>query len=46
MRAVARNLRLELLREHLDRALGDDEDLVDPDAAVRAVTAAEGALNA
>ncbi|GAA3084056.1 phospholipase D-like domain-containing protein [Pseudonocardia yunnanensis] len=45
-RAFARNLRLELLREHLDRAPGDDEDLVDPDAAVRAVNAAAGALDA
>ncbi|WP_433294616.1 phospholipase D-like domain-containing protein [Pseudonocardia sp. CA-142604] len=45
-RAFARNLRLELLREHLDRAPGDDEDLVDPDDAVRAVNAAAGALDA
>jgi len=45
-RTFARNLRLELPREHLDRAPGDDEDLVDPDAAVRAVNAAAGALDA
>ena len=31
-RRFARNLRLELAREHLDRAEGDDADLVDPAA--------------
>ncbi|AGL19654.1 phospholipase D-like domain-containing protein [Actinoplanes sp. N902-109] len=36
-RVYARNLRLSLLREHLDRT-GDD-DLVDPESAVRAVCA-------
>jgi phosphatidylserine/phosphatidylglycerophosphate/cardiolipin synthase-like enzyme len=30
-RCFARDLRLQLAREHLDRADGDDEDLVDPD---------------
>ena len=29
-RVFARDLRLELMREHLDRAPGDDADLVDP----------------
>jgi phosphatidylserine/phosphatidylglycerophosphate/cardiolipin synthase-like enzyme len=29
-RRFARDLRLELLREHLDRSVGDDADLVDP----------------
>jgi phosphatidylserine/phosphatidylglycerophosphate/cardiolipin synthase-like enzyme len=43
-RVFARDLRLELLREHLDRAPGEDADLVDPDDAVRAVTAAADAL--
>jgi phosphatidylserine/phosphatidylglycerophosphate/cardiolipin synthase-like enzyme len=44
-RAFARELRLELMREHLDRAPGDDDDLVDPDSAVRAVDAAADALD-
>jgi phosphatidylserine/phosphatidylglycerophosphate/cardiolipin synthase-like enzyme len=44
--AFARSLRLELLREHLEREPGDDADLVDPDGAVRAVTAAADALDA
>jgi phosphatidylserine/phosphatidylglycerophosphate/cardiolipin synthase-like enzyme len=44
--AFARDLRLELLREHLDRDPGDDTDLVDPDGAVRAVEAAADALDA
>jgi phosphatidylserine/phosphatidylglycerophosphate/cardiolipin synthase-like enzyme len=41
-RAYPRGLRLELLGEHLDRT--DVEDLVDPDDAVRAVSAAADAL--
>jgi phosphatidylserine/phosphatidylglycerophosphate/cardiolipin synthase-like enzyme len=41
-RVYARNLRLSLLREHLDRT--DDEDLVDPDSAVRAVSGAADKL--
>ena len=45
-RRFARDLRLTLLREHLDRADGDDADLLDPDDAVRAVTAAADALDA
>jgi phosphatidylserine/phosphatidylglycerophosphate/cardiolipin synthase-like enzyme len=36
-RRFARNLRLELLREHLDRAPGDDTELVDPHTAFAAV---------
>ncbi|OZM81051.1 phospholipase D family protein [Pseudonocardia sp. MH-G8] len=42
----ARGLRLELLREHLDREPGDDADLVDPAGAVHAVEAAATALDA
>jgi phosphatidylserine/phosphatidylglycerophosphate/cardiolipin synthase-like enzyme len=45
-RTFARELRLTLLREHLDRA-GDgsqDEDLLEPDTAVRAISAAAAAL--
>ena len=45
-RRFARDLRLTLMREHLDRADGDDDDLLDPDDAVRAVTAAADALDA
>ena len=51
-RRFARDLRLRLLREHLDRADGDDgdgpddADLLDPDDAVRAVRAAADALDA
>src|SRR4051794_10365553 len=45
-RVFARDLRLELLREHLDRGPGDDADLIDPVDAVRAVTAAADALDA
>lgn len=45
-RVFARELRLELLREHLDRAPGDDGDLVDPIDAVRALDTAAGALDA
>ena len=35
-RSFARTLRLELAREHLDRASGHDEDLIDPLSAFRA----------
>jgi phosphatidylserine/phosphatidylglycerophosphate/cardiolipin synthase-like enzyme len=35
-RSFARNLRLELTREHLDRDIGDDTDLVDPGSAFAA----------
>ncbi len=45
-RVYARELRLALMREHLDRAPGEDKDLVDPDDAVRAVSAAADALRA
>jgi hypothetical protein len=44
----ARELRLRLWREHLDRA-GDgseDADLLDPDSAVRAISASAQALQA
>jgi phosphatidylserine/phosphatidylglycerophosphate/cardiolipin synthase-like enzyme len=44
--AFARALRLELLREHLDREPGDDDDLIDPDAVVRTVEATVDALDA
>jgi phosphatidylserine/phosphatidylglycerophosphate/cardiolipin synthase-like enzyme len=43
-RRFPRELRLSLLREHLDRADGDDADLIDPDGAVRAVTEAADRL--
>jgi phosphatidylserine/phosphatidylglycerophosphate/cardiolipin synthase-like enzyme len=45
-RTFARELRLELMREHLDRAPSDDDDLVDPESAVRAFNAAADALDA
>jgi phosphatidylserine/phosphatidylglycerophosphate/cardiolipin synthase-like enzyme len=45
-RSFARELRLELLREHLDRRPGDDADLLDPDETVRAVEATADALDA
>jgi phosphatidylserine/phosphatidylglycerophosphate/cardiolipin synthase-like enzyme len=51
-RRFARDLRLTLLREHLDRAddgsedVTDDGDLADPDVTVRAVNAAADALDA
>ncbi|MGI5214713.1 phospholipase D family protein [Plantactinospora sp. CA-290183] len=41
-RRFARDLRLALWREHLDRS--DDDDLLDPDSAVRAISAAADAL--
>ncbi|GAB2909349.1 phospholipase D-like domain-containing protein [Rhodococcus aerolatus] len=43
-RVFARELRLELLREHLGRAEGDDADLLDPMDAVAAITAQVTAL--
>ncbi|GAA4684492.1 phospholipase D-like domain-containing protein [Phytohabitans rumicis] len=43
-RAFARDLRLRLMREHLDRS--DDAGLIDPEAAVRAAVAAAQALEA
>ncbi len=43
-RAFARNLRLALAREHLDRGIGDDADLVDPYSAFRAFAASAAAL--
>jgi len=47
-RAFARDLRLELAREHLDRAAdgSEDADLLDPDDFVAAVEAAATALQA
>ncbi len=45
-RRYARDLRLELAREHLDRADGDDADLVDPHAAFDAYAASAAALDA
>jgi len=45
-RVFARDLRLELLRQHLDRVDGDDADLWDPDGAVSAVVSAADALDA
>ncbi|MCA2214780.1 phospholipase D family protein [Jidongwangia harbinensis] len=41
-RRFARDLRLELMREHLDHT--DDADLVDPETAVRTVSASADAL--
>lgn len=45
-RAFARDLRLRLLREHLDRAAdgGQDDDLIDPSSVVAAVTDSAQAL--
>lgn len=45
-RWFARNLRLRLLREHLDRTTDDDTDLLDPNDTVRALHAAADALEA
>ncbi|MDF2967538.1 MAG: phospholipase D/Transphosphatidylase [Nocardioidaceae bacterium] len=45
-RTFARDLRLRLVREHLDREAGTDDDLVDPEACVAAMTAAADALDA
>jgi phosphatidylserine/phosphatidylglycerophosphate/cardiolipin synthase-like enzyme len=44
-RVFARDLRLELMREHLDRAPGDDADLLDPHDAVAAMEIAATALD-
>ena len=44
VRRFARDLRLELLREHLDRAPGDDADLLDPQRAAEAVRSSAEAL--
>jgi phosphatidylserine/phosphatidylglycerophosphate/cardiolipin synthase-like enzyme len=43
-RRFPRELRLALLREHLDRTEGDDHDLLDPDDIVRAVRASADTL--
>jgi phosphatidylserine/phosphatidylglycerophosphate/cardiolipin synthase-like enzyme len=43
-RAYARNLRLQLAREHLDRSDGDDGDLCDPLSAFHAFARSAGAL--
>jgi phosphatidate phosphatase APP1/phosphatidylserine/phosphatidylglycerophosphate/cardiolipin synthase-like enzyme len=45
-RVFARDLRLRLMREHLDRADGDDADLLDPASAVAALRASATALDA
>ncbi|MDQ2796755.1 MAG: phospholipase D family protein [Actinomycetota bacterium] len=45
-RTFARGLRLELSREHLDRACGDDTDLVDPVSAFDAFAAGARRLQA
>jgi phosphatidylserine/phosphatidylglycerophosphate/cardiolipin synthase-like enzyme len=45
-RTFARDLRLRLLREHLDRDDGDDADLLDPDTCVAALDAAADGLDA
>ncbi|GAA4985902.1 phospholipase [Kineococcus glutinatus] len=45
-RRFARDLRLRLLREHLDRAEGDDADLLDPSDAVAALGRSAAALDA
>ena len=44
-RRFARDLRLTLLREHLDRSDGDDADLLDPDSAADTLRAAAAALD-
>jgi phosphatidylserine/phosphatidylglycerophosphate/cardiolipin synthase-like enzyme len=44
-RKFARNLRLQLAREHLDREAGDDADLVDPEAMFQAFAASAAALH-
>lgn len=45
-RRFARGLRLTLLREHLGREPGEDDDLLDPDDTARTVRAAAAALDA
>jgi phosphatidylserine/phosphatidylglycerophosphate/cardiolipin synthase-like enzyme len=44
-RLLARETRLRLWREHLDRADGDDVDLVDPDTGVAALAASAQRLD-
>jgi phosphatidylserine/phosphatidylglycerophosphate/cardiolipin synthase-like enzyme len=43
-RRFARDLRLALMREHLDRAEGDDADLLDPATAIEAMATAADRL--
>jgi phosphatidylserine/phosphatidylglycerophosphate/cardiolipin synthase-like enzyme len=45
-RTFARELRLALMREHLDRRDGDDGDLLDPDRAAEALRRAAAELDA
>ncbi|MGY2005086.1 phospholipase D-like domain-containing protein [Blastococcus sp. SYSU DS1024] len=45
-RSFARQLRLTLMREHLDRGDGEDADLLDPDAAAAAMRRAAVELDA
>ncbi|MGY1750568.1 phospholipase D family protein [Modestobacter sp. SYSU DS0511] len=45
-RRFARDLRLRLMREHLERADGDDGDLVDPDEAAAVLRRGAAALDA
>jgi len=45
-RVYARDLRLRLWREHLDRDDDEDKDLIDPDEAVRAIEASADTLDA
>ncbi|WP_088941961.1 phospholipase D family protein [Rhodococcus sp. 1168] len=45
-RVFARSLRLELMREHLDRAPGDDSDLLDPGSFFDVVRASADRLDA
>jgi phosphatidylserine/phosphatidylglycerophosphate/cardiolipin synthase-like enzyme len=45
-RRFARDLRLELMRHHLDRGPGDDADLVSPEGAVAVMESAARALDA
>ena len=45
-RCFARELRLQLMREHLERDEGDDTDLLDPDQAVQVIRNSAEALEA
>jgi hypothetical protein len=45
-RRFARDLRLDLIREHLDRDDGDDADLLDPQTAFQAIRASADRLQA
>lgn len=45
-RVFARETRLELIREHLDRAKGDDDDLIDPNSFFQVVAASADRLDA